>query len=235
MIRTDLANIGINVPAAFEPNVPGRDILRFVCRWWPACDSRIRHGAVHSRARACRASPTPIRRRGMAIAAARVCRRTRCPSSADLGSGMNFSGLNDPALDKDLDYARNTADLTTRAQDYGLADQRLAALLPAIPLYQQVIVNTYSLNLRGVVQNDLVPDFDTAAWYVHDGRLRRLARTFGGTAARILRPRATSQRASTRCGVCRRCVVCRLQGDQSHGAAAHRQERGGGVGGAVRG
>jgi ABC-type transport system substrate-binding protein len=77
---------------------------------------------------------------------------------------MNFSGLNDPGLDKDLDLARNTADLSTRVQDYGLADQRLAALLPAIPLYQQVIVNTYSSSLHGVVQNDLVPDFDIAAW-----------------------------------------------------------------------
>jgi hypothetical protein len=27
-----------------------------------------------------------------------------------------------------------------------------------------VIVNTYSSSLRGVVQNDLVPDFDIAAW-----------------------------------------------------------------------
>ena len=77
---------------------------------------------------------------------------------------MNFSGLNDAELDRDLDGARTTADLSTRAQDYALADQRLAALLPAIPLYQQVIVNTYSSSLEGVVQNDLVPDFDTAAW-----------------------------------------------------------------------
>jgi ABC-type transport system substrate-binding protein len=82
---------------------------------------------------------------------------------------MNFSGLNDPEVDKDLDLARNTADLSTRAQDYGLVDQRLATLLPAIPLYQQVIVNTYSVSLNGVVQNDLVPDFDTAAWYCTSG------------------------------------------------------------------
>jgi ABC-type transport system substrate-binding protein len=77
---------------------------------------------------------------------------------------MNYSGLSDSQLDSDLDLARNTADLTTRAHDYALADQRLAVLLPAIPLYQQVIVNTYSSSLNGVVQNDLVPDFDTAAW-----------------------------------------------------------------------
>ena len=82
---------------------------------------------------------------------------------------MNFSGLNDTQLDADLDLARNNADLTARAHDYVLADQRLATLLPAIPLYQQVIVNTYSSSIFGVVQNDLVPDFDTAAWYCSGG------------------------------------------------------------------
>jgi ABC-type transport system substrate-binding protein len=82
---------------------------------------------------------------------------------------MNFSGLNDSQLDRDLDLARASADLTARARDYALADQRLAALVPAIPLYQQTIVNTYSSSLFGVVQNDLVPDFATAAWYCAGG------------------------------------------------------------------
>jgi len=79
------------------------------------------------------------------------------------------NGLNDTQLDTDLDLARNSADLTARAHEYTLADQRLAALLPAIPLYQQVIVNTYSSSLYGVEQNDLVADFDTAAWYCSGG------------------------------------------------------------------
>ena len=90
---------------------------------------------------------------------------------------MNFSGLNDAQLDSDLDLARNSADLTARAHDYALADQRLATLLPAIPLFQQVIVNTYSSSLHGVVQNDLVPDFDTAAWYCTARKLHRLGRS----------------------------------------------------------
>ncbi|MEA2637186.1 MAG: hypothetical protein QOE18_243, partial [Chloroflexota bacterium] len=79
--------------------------------------------------------------------------------------GMNFSGLNDSQVDSAFDLGRGTADLTQRAHDYGLADQRLAALLPAIPLFQELIVNTFSTSLFGVTQNDLVPDFDTAAWY----------------------------------------------------------------------
>ena len=78
---------------------------------------------------------------------------------------MNFSGLNDSQVDSDLDHGRTSADLSVRAHDYSLADQRLATLLPAIPLFQQVVVNTYSSSLHGVVQNDFIPDFDTAAWY----------------------------------------------------------------------
>ena len=47
-----------------------------------------------------------------------------------------------------------------------LADIGTAAVsLTAIPLFQQVVVNTYSSSLHGVVQNDFIPDFDTAAWY----------------------------------------------------------------------
>jgi ABC-type transport system substrate-binding protein len=87
------------------------------------------------------------------------------PSGANLGTGMNFSGLNDAQLDSALDLGRTTADLIARAHDYVLADQRLAALLPAIPLFRQVIVNTYSTRVFGVTQNDLVPDFNAAAWY----------------------------------------------------------------------
>jgi len=90
-------------------------------------------------------------------------------SSANRGVGMNFSGLDDAQLDTDLDHGRSSADLSARARDYALADQRLASLLPAIPLYQQVIVNTYSSSLHGVEQNDFIPDFDTAGWYCTGG------------------------------------------------------------------
>ena len=68
-----------------------------------------------------------------------------------------------------LDLGRSSADLSARAHAYTLADQRLAALLPAIPLYQQVIVNTYSSSLYGIAQNDQIADFDTAAWYCAGG------------------------------------------------------------------
>jgi ABC-type transport system substrate-binding protein len=82
---------------------------------------------------------------------------------------MNFSGLSDAKLDAALDLAGATADLTARAHDYGLVDVQLAALLPAIPLFQELAVNTYSTSLMGVTQNDFIPDFDTASWYCAGG------------------------------------------------------------------
>ena len=168
MIRTDLANIGINVPAAFEPNVPAATFFGSFADGGPLATHAF-DMALYTVGLGLPGEPDTYSSTWHGDCGGTCLQEDEVPSSADLGSGMNYSGLNDPALDKDLDNARNTADLTTRAQDYALADQRLAALLPAIPLYQQVIVNTYSLNLHGVVQNDLVPDFDTAAWYCANG------------------------------------------------------------------
>ena len=83
---------------------------------------------------------------------------------------MNFSGLNDAQLDTDTRSSLAPPPISPRARTTTRSPtQRLAALLPAIPLFQQVIVNTYSSSLLGVVQNDLVPDFNTAAWYCTDG------------------------------------------------------------------
>jgi peptide/nickel transport system substrate-binding protein len=168
MIRTDLANIGINVPAAFEPNVPAATFFGSFADGGPLATHAF-DMALYTVGLGLPGEPDTYSSTWHGDCGGTCLQEDEVPSSADLGSGMNYSGINDPALDKDLDNARNTADLTTRAQDYALADQRLAALLPAIPLYQQVIVNTYSLNLHGVVQNDLVPDFDTAAWYCANG------------------------------------------------------------------
>jgi ABC-type transport system substrate-binding protein len=163
MIRTDLANIGINVPAAFEPNVPAATFFGSFADGGSLATHAF-DTALYTIALGIPGEPDTYSSTWHGDCGGTCLQEDAVPSSANLGTGMNFSGLNDPGLDKDLDLARNTADLSTRVQDYGLADQRLAALLPAIPLYQQVIVNTYSSSLHGVVQNDLVPDFDIAAW-----------------------------------------------------------------------
>jgi peptide/nickel transport system substrate-binding protein len=168
MIRTDLANIGINVPAAYEPNAPAATFFGSFADGGPLATHAF-DMALYTVALGIPGELDTYSSTWHGDCAGACLQEDAVPSSANLGTGTNFSGLNDPAVDKDLDLARNAADLSARAQDYALVDQRLAALLPAIPLYQQVIVNTYSSTLHGVVQNDLVPDFDTAAWYCTAG------------------------------------------------------------------
>jgi ABC-type transport system substrate-binding protein len=168
MIRSDLANIGINIPAAFEPNVPAAQFFAAFADGGPLATHAF-DMALFTVALGLPGEPDTYSSTWHGDCGGACLEEDAVPSSGDLGVGMNFSGLNDPALDTDLDLGRTTADLTSRAHDYVLADQRLATLLPAIPLYQEVIVNTYSSSLHGVTQNDLVPDFDTAAWYCTDG------------------------------------------------------------------
>ena len=77
--------------------------------------------------------------------------------------------MSDAQLDSALDKARNTADLTQQASYYAQAEQRLAALLPEIPLFQQLIVNSFPTAVHGVKDNDIVWDYNTADWYCSAG------------------------------------------------------------------
>jgi ABC-type transport system substrate-binding protein len=168
MIRADLAKIGINVPAAFAPNLPAAQFFASFVDGGPLATHAF-DAALYSVGLGLPGEPDTLSSSWHGDCGGACLNASAIPSSANLGVGMNFSGLNDTQLDSDLDLARNSADLTARAHDYTLADERLATLLPAIPLYQQVIVNTYSSSMYGVVQNDLVPDFNTAAWYCSGG------------------------------------------------------------------
>ena len=163
MIRSDLAKIGINVPAVLTPNVPAARFFGAFADGGPLATHAF-DMALYTVALGIPGEPDTYSSIWHGDCGGACLNEDAIPSSANLGVGMNFSGVNDPQLDKDMDLAHDSADLTARAGDYALADQRLAALLPAIPLYQQVIVNTYSTSLRGVQQNDLVPDFNAAAW-----------------------------------------------------------------------
>ena len=164
MVRADLAKIGINVPLPFEPNVPAATFFGTLADGGPLATHAF-DMALYTVGLGLPGEPDTYSSTWHGDCGGACPSAAEIPSSADHGTGMNFSGLNDPQLDSALDLGRGTADLTQRAHDYALADERLAALLPAIPLFQQLIVNTYSTSLFGVTQNDLVPDFDTAAWY----------------------------------------------------------------------
>ncbi len=164
MIRADLARIGINVPAAFTPNVPAATFFGTFADGGPLATHAF-DMAIYSVGLGLPGEPDTYSSSWHGDCGGACPAADSIPSTANRGAGMNFGGLNDAQLDADMDHARLSADLVARARDYALADQRLATLLPAIPLYQQVIVNTYSSSLRGVVQNDFLADFNAAAWY----------------------------------------------------------------------
>jgi ABC-type transport system substrate-binding protein len=91
------------------------------------------------------------------------------PSAANQGVGQNDTGLNDPVVDAAFDDARSNANLQDRAADYAKAQTQLAKDLPEIPLYQQIVVNSYPPNLQGFAPNDLVWDYNTYDWYCTGG------------------------------------------------------------------
>ena len=78
------------------------------------------------------------------------------PSPANHGQGQNAAGLDDPVVDRAFDAGRSTVDLAQRTTAYRQAETALAADLPEVPLYQQVVVNSHSPRLRGVQRNDRV-------------------------------------------------------------------------------
>jgi ABC-type transport system substrate-binding protein len=164
MVKADLAKIGINVPEPFTPNVPAATFFESFAAGGPLATHAF-DIALITVSLGLPGEPDTYSSTWHGDCGGTCLSVDEVPSSADLGAGTNFSGVNDEQLDSSLDLGRTTADLTERVHDYQLADQRLATLLPAIPLFQQLIVNTYSTSIFGVVQNDLVPDFDSAAWY----------------------------------------------------------------------
>jgi len=91
------------------------------------------------------------------------------PSAANKGQGQNDTGTDDPQIDQWFDQARNSIDLTVRAKLYKQIEVQLAKILPEVPLYQQVTVNSYSTKLQGLKRNDLVWTFNSYDWYCTGG------------------------------------------------------------------
>jgi ABC-type transport system substrate-binding protein len=91
------------------------------------------------------------------------------PSAANQGNGQNDTGLSDPAVDSAFDAARSDPNLGNRASDYAKVETQLANDIPEIPLYQEIVVNSYPPNLRGFGSNDLVWDYNSYDWYCNQG------------------------------------------------------------------
>jgi peptide/nickel transport system substrate-binding protein len=92
------------------------------------------------------------------------------PSAANRGQGQNATGEDNPVVDRAFDEGRSTVDLAQRSRAYRRAEEELARDLPEIPLYQQVVVNSYSSRLNGLQRNDRVWTFNMYDWYCTGGR-----------------------------------------------------------------
>ena len=86
------------------------------------------------------------------------------PSKANSGQGQNSVAENNPVVDKGLDDARASVGLKVRSADYKKVEKELAKDLPELPLYQQVVVNSYSTKLQGLQRNDIVWLFNSYDW-----------------------------------------------------------------------
>ncbi len=91
---------------------------------------------------------------------------TQIPTDSNGCLGQNTTFVSDPQLDQALDQARLSVDLTDRRSKYIVAQQRLAAILPEIPLYQAVDVEAVSRRLQGYRGNEFWWMNQTADWYV---------------------------------------------------------------------
>lgn len=78
-------------------------------------------------------------------------------------TGQNVSRLRDPALDAILSQARRGGDPTTLADLYGRAQQRLAALVPAVPVFENHTLIAYRRAVQGVIfdTSHNTPRFET--------------------------------------------------------------------------
>ena len=168
MVQTDLQHLGINVPSAFAGNAKSAAFF----------DTYTHGGPLYTHAFDTAMFALTLDQPGYpgsyfadyhGDCGGTCAAEVQIPSSANGGVGLNDIGVSDAQLDTALDKARNTADLTQQARYYMQAEQRLAALLPEIPLFQQLIVNSYPTALHGVKDNDIVWDYNTADWYCSAG------------------------------------------------------------------
>jgi ABC-type transport system substrate-binding protein len=95
---------------------------------------------------------------------------SQLPSAANRGQGQDAAGEDNPEVDRGFDEGRSSVDLARRALSYRQVERQLAHDLPELPLYQQVVVNSHTVRLRGLQRNDQAWTFDMYDWYCTGGR-----------------------------------------------------------------
>jgi peptide/nickel transport system substrate-binding protein len=88
---------------------------------------------------------------------------SQIPNSKHLG--QNLAHLNDPALDKLLQQARQTTDNSKLTSLYSQIQKRLVSDYPGLPIYQNSVLWAFNTNLHNVsVNTSHGTPFLTYAW-----------------------------------------------------------------------
>jgi len=162
-VQTYLKAIGVRVLTPFTPNKPAGDFFDSFQNRGPLYTHQF-DMAMYTNTLSSPAEPDSFWPGYHGDCGGKCPDLNQIPSGANQGQGQNDTGESNPVLDKALDDARHTIDLAQRTQFYKAAEHELATDLPEIPLFQQVTVDAFSANVRGVQLNDLVWDFNIADW-----------------------------------------------------------------------
>lgn len=168
LVQADLQKIGINVPSPFTPNLkPGAFFGTFADGgplYTHAFDM-----AMYTNTVSAPAEPDSWYAGYHGDCGGTCPSENQIPSTANSGNGQNTTGTNNKQIDYDFDQARLTVDLAKRTQFYKDIEKNLAQIIPEIPLFQQITVDSYTTKLNGLRDNDLVWDFNSYDWWCTGG------------------------------------------------------------------
>jgi peptide/nickel transport system substrate-binding protein len=156
-IAADLSAIGIQVVRPFA-NVPSQRMF----------DSCINGGVIYSHnfdlAMYTNTYSYPAEPDSLAYTA---YHSSQVPTDTNGCAGQNTTFISDPQLDQALDQARVSVKPSDRKDKYIVAQQRLAAILPEIPLYESIDVEAYNKRLVGYRPNEFWWMSQTADWWIN--------------------------------------------------------------------
>jgi ABC-type transport system substrate-binding protein len=168
MIQSDLQAIGLSMPSPFTPNLKASALLDSFANGGPLYTHAF-DTVMYALSLGLPGEPDTLYSTYHGDCGGACPGKSQVPASANLGAGLNVTGVSDAQLDAALDMAHGEADLMLRAHAYIQAEHRLAAILPEIPLFQQLVIDSYSVRMHGLQDNDIVWDFNTADWYCSAG------------------------------------------------------------------
>jgi peptide/nickel transport system substrate-binding protein len=167
LIAADLQKIGIHVNTPYKNVTPGKMFGSFADGG--ALYNHTFDMAMYTNTLSAPAEPDSWYTAYHADCGGTCPALNQIPSSANRGQGQDTTGEHNPQVDKLFDDARTSIDLPTRTRLYKQASALLAQDLPEIPLYQQVLVNSYSVKLQGLQRNDLVWTYNSYDWFCTAG------------------------------------------------------------------